>query len=84
SGRRDEYYIDAFLEVFGARRGKPVVFTDVTGERLLIDESLFIDRAATIAAGRNIYKAIKRGRGPWMRALAETLRYPQEVWEQWE
>lgn len=84
SGRRDEYYIDAFLEVFGARRGKPVVFTDVTGERLLIDESLFIDRAATIAAGRNIYKAIKRGRGPWMRVLAETLRYPQEVWEQWE
>ena len=31
-----------------------------------------------------MFKAIKRGRGPWMRVLAETFKHPQEVWEQWE
>jgi len=83
-GKRDEYYIDAFLEVFGAARGRPAIFVDATGERLLISEALFIDRKKSAASGRTVYKAIKRGRGPWMRLLAETFRHPQEIWEQWE
>lgn len=31
-----------------------------------------------------LYKAVKRARHPWLLVMAETLKHPQEVWEQWE
>lgn len=66
-------YASAFLHEFGATMDKPVVFTDVIGESMVIGESLFRD-------SRGRLKANKRDRGPWMRVLAAALRTPDEIW----
>lgn len=83
--KRERYYIDAFLEVFGLRFGEDKIVTDAAGERLVIGTSLFVDRVESAKKGRTVYKVFKDGiRRRHMRMLAETILHPQEIWEQWE
>lgn len=70
-------YARAFLGEFGADVGKAVLFKDVTGAPLVIDEALFQDGAGN-------WKAAKDGRGPYMRLLADAVKAPDEVWLRWE
>ena len=72
-----ETYARAFLNVFGADVGKPVVFNDVKGEPLVINEALFQD-------GFGNWKADKNGRGPYMTILADAVQFPDEIWLRWE
>lgn len=76
-GLPPEDYARAFLTEFGADIGQPVVFTDVTGGHLVVDEWLFKD-------GVGEWKATKDGRGPYMMLLADAIRSPDEVWLRWE
>lgn len=77
TGLPPEEYAQAFLAEFGAEVGRGVVFEDVTGAPLVIDEALFQD-------GAGKWKATKDGRGPFMRVLADTVKEPDEVWLRWE
>lgn len=70
-------YARAFLSAFGADVGRSVVFRDVTGAPLVIDEALFQDGAGN-------WKADKDGRGRFMGLLAEAVKAPDEVWLRWE
>lgn len=70
-------YARAFLGKFGADVGRGVVFKDVAGASLAIDEALFQD-----GAGR--WKADKDGRGPFMNLLADAVKEPDEIWLRWE
>lgn len=70
-------YAQAFLAEFGAAVGHGVVFRDVTGAPLVIDEALFQD-------GSGAWKADKNGRGPYLRLLANTVKGPDEIWLRWE
>ncbi|MEW9901042.1 PBECR2 nuclease fold domain-containing protein [Chitinivorax sp. PXF-14] len=70
-------YARAFLSVFGADIGKSVVFKDVAGAALVIDEALFQDGAGN-------WKSIKNFRGPYMKLLAEAVKEPDEIWLRWE
>jgi hypothetical protein len=84
-GKNEIYYLDAFLEVFGLKRGEDKVITDKAGERLIVGSSLFIDREKSARAGKTIYKMFKdTTRRRYVRMLAETILHPQEIWEQWE
>ncbi len=75
-GRSAEYYMDAFLAEFGATQERMEAFRDVTDDVLLISSSLFIDRVESARQGRIVFKSDLRGRGPWMRVLAETIKDP--------
>lgn len=77
AGLPPEDYARAFLAEFGADVGRGVVFKDVTGAPLAIDEALFQD-------GRGNWKADKRGRGVYMGLLADTIKTPAEIWLRWE
>lgn len=70
-------YAQAFLDAFGAEVGKGVVFEDVTGAPLVIDEALFQD-------GAGHWKADKDGRGSFMGLLGEAVKEPDEIWLRWE
>lgn len=72
-----EAYAKAFLNEFNADIGKAVVYKDVAGDALVIDEALFKD-----AAGN--WKADKDGRGSYMRLLADAVKAPDEIWLRWE
>ena len=72
-----EDYAKAFLAEFGADVGSPAVFRDVAQGALAIDEALF-------QTGAGEWKADKRGRGPYMRLLADTIKEPDEIWMRWE
>ena len=77
-GLSDTEYARAFLSEFGADIGKPVVYTDVVGEPLVIDEGLF-----TTKWNQKI-KVNKNNRGIYMRLLATALKDPDEIWIRWE
>jgi hypothetical protein len=83
-GKTPEWYVSAYLDIFGAKIGRPVIFNDVNGEKLLISEDLFIDRAKSAKAGKAIYKVMERGRHIYLPMLAETIISPQEKWDAWE
>jgi SPP1 gp7 family putative phage head morphogenesis protein len=70
-------YARAFLNKFGADVGHGVVFKDVAGASLAIDEALFQDSAGN-------WKADKDGRGPFMGLLADAVKAPDEIWLRWE
>lgn len=71
-GLPPERYVSAFLEEFGATG--PVIYRDVTGEPLAINDYLFRD-----AQGN--YKIDKDGlRHRYMRLLARAITQPDEVW----
>jgi len=73
----EEDYIRAFLAEFNTEIGKPVVFTDVMGEPLVISDQMFWDK------GKQKYKATKRGRERYLRLLADTIKDPDEIWLDW-
>lgn len=77
AGLTDGDYAAAFLREFGAGIDAPAIFTDVIGERLVIADELFRDASGA-------YKADKRGRGRWMRVLADALMAPDEIWARLE
>lgn len=77
TGQPPEDYARAFLSKFGADIGRPVIFEDVARGSLVIDDGLFQDGAGN-------WKADKRGRGPYMPLLAETIKDPAEIWLRWE
>jgi len=77
SGLPPEDYARSFLAVFGAALDKSVVFEDVTGAPVVIDQALFQDGAGN-------WKADKRGRGPYLAILADTIKAPDEIWLRWE
>jgi hypothetical protein len=72
-GEAPEHYVDAFLDVFGAVRGKAVLFKDRAGAAIPISDELFRN-----ANGE--YKVMKRGREVHAAQLAETIRDPDEIW----
>jgi SPP1 gp7 family putative phage head morphogenesis protein len=76
TGLAPEQYADAFLKVFGGGVGKPLTYTDVSGEALQINEWLFQDSAGH-------WKADKFGRGPYMELLASAVTDPDEIWLAW-
>lgn len=76
-GRAPEEYARAFLAEFGASEQKPLVYRDVAGDPVVIDDALFRDGAGN-------WKAAKGGRGPYMRLLADAVRVPDEIWLRWE
>ncbi|MGX5880891.1 minor capsid protein, partial [Burkholderia gladioli] len=77
AGESPQFYADAFMRKFGAAVGKPATYTDVTGERLQINEWLFQD-------GAGHWKADKFDRGPFMALLADAVADPDEVWLAWQ
>lgn len=72
-GRKPEFYVDAFLKVFGAKRGAAVLFTDEAGGTLPISDELFKERSGE-------WKATKRGREVHAAQVAETIKDPDEIW----
>ena len=70
-------YAQAFLAEFGADLAMPAVVRGVMGERLVVGKELFLDAKGNL-------KADKRGRGPFMRLLAQALKDPDEVWARLE
>ena len=72
-GLRDEEYVAAFLQPFGAQIGQPVLWQDAAGAKLIISEALFQGRD-----GR--WKLGKRGRETDTPLIAETLMDPDEIW----
>lgn len=70
----DGAYIDAFLREFGVRGGERTVFQDVAGEYLVVSDALF-------RSSRGGYKIDKRGRAPYVLLLADAIKLPDEIWE---
>lgn len=76
-GLHEQDYIDAFLAEFGVSgTDAQTVFEDVAGEPLLISDALFRERSGEL-------KVTKRGRAPYVRLMADTIRLPDEIWEDW-
>ena len=76
SGKDTEYYVNSFLNKFGAGIGKGVMYRDQAGQAVLISDALF----------KNIngdWKAMKRGREVQMERLAESIFDPDEIWVDW-
>ncbi|WP_299773170.1 DUF935 family protein [uncultured Tateyamaria sp.] len=76
-GRDEEFYVQRFLQRFGADIGRGVVHRDKAGQAVVISEQLF--RNADGA-----WKALKRSRAVQMERLAETVFDPDEIWVDWE
>ena len=68
-GWSDEEYLAAFVQMFGGSE----VFTDVTGERLLINEEFFKQIKGNINIKKN-------ERERYIRLMALTLQQPDEIW----
>ena len=75
-GLEERDYVKAFLKPFGADFGKPVLFRDASGQVLPVSDGMFTD-------GSGVLKFAKRGRGPEMARLAETIIDPDEIWVDW-
>ncbi|EAU53536.1 PBECR2 nuclease fold domain-containing protein [Mariprofundus ferrooxydans] len=69
---KEEAYASAFLQAFKADIGKPVVFTDVAGESMVISDDLFKDHTGA-------WK-MRRDRDRYLLLLADTVRDPDEIW----
>lgn len=72
-GLQDEDYVRAFLEPFGARLGRAVLWEDPTGARIPISQEFFRTRDGALKIG-------KRGRGVYAPWMAETIMDPDEIW----
>jgi len=76
-------YIAAFMREFGpGPELGPKVFTDVTGQQLVLDKELFWSRKGPPEA--HGYKIEEQGRAPYMRLLARAIAEPDEIWERQE
>lgn len=78
SGKETEFYIDKFLERFGAARGQAAMFRDPSGHAIVISDELFRNTR------NGQWKAQKRGREVQLERLAETIFDPAEIWVDWE
>ncbi|MGQ3072566.1 MAG: PBECR2 nuclease fold domain-containing protein [Ferrovibrionaceae bacterium] len=76
AGQAEEWYVDRFLEQFDAARGRPVMWQDPTGERLIISDEMFRTRSGE-------WKVLKRGRERFLALLADALKEPDEIWHSW-
>lgn len=70
----DAAYVDAFMREFGVRGGERTIFKDVAGEYLVVSDALFRDRAGKLKIG-------KRDRARHVPLLADAVKLPDEVWE---
>ena len=51
-------------------------YQDAAGEMLLISDALLRERSGEL-------KADKRGRGKYLLLYADTIKQPQEIWDDW-
>ena len=70
---QEEQYARSFLQPFGADVGKHVVYTDVTGEAVVISDALFKRHDGA-------WKMGKQSRSSELVMLAETIKDPDEIW----
>jgi SPP1 gp7 family putative phage head morphogenesis protein len=76
-------YIAAFMAEFGpGPELGPKVFTDVAGQKLVLDKELFWSRKGPSEA--HGYKIESQGRAPYMRLLTRAIAQPDEIWERQE
>jgi hypothetical protein len=73
TGLSEEDYVGRYLAEFGATLDAPAIFTDVTGERLVIGKDLFTTVKGDL-------KVTKRGREQYLPMLADALKAPDEIW----
>jgi SPP1 gp7 family putative phage head morphogenesis protein len=76
-GLTEEEYVQGFLQAFGAGIGRPVVFRDVKGEPVTLNEDLFKDK-------NGHWKVRKNGREVYLPMLAEAIKAPDEIWLHWQ
>lgn len=76
-GKPDEFYVDRFLEAFGATRDKPALFRDALDEPVMVGADLFRTRDGH-------WKVKKRGREKHLLLLASAIRDPDEIWWLWQ
>ncbi|MDX9860895.1 MAG: PBECR2 nuclease fold domain-containing protein, partial [Rhodospirillales bacterium] len=76
AGLKDEAYVKAFLDEFGADIGRPAAFRDAAGHAIAVGEELFKD-----VRGR--WKVTKWGRERDSLLLADALKTPDEIWVDW-
>ncbi len=72
----DQEYVDKFLAEFMEPADRTIYFADVSGEYLLISDALFRDRSGTLKVG-------KRGRAQHLLLIADTIKTPDEIWQDW-
>jgi len=70
---QDEKYARLFLKQFKADAGKPAIFTDVSGEAVVISDAMFKNDS-----GR--WKMGKGTRSAQLNMLADSLKHPDEIW----
>lgn len=70
-------YAEAFLAEFDIGLEAERMWTDPTGEPVVLSRALF-------EAGPGQWKSTKRGRGTVIRLLARGLKEPDEIWYGWE
>jgi hypothetical protein len=73
AGLTPQDYVSQFLRPFGASIGKPVLWSDPAGAKLLISDAMFRDRSGG-------WKVEKRGRDGYLGMIAETVLDPDEIW----
>jgi hypothetical protein len=78
AGRPEADYVDAFLSVFGAARGKPVIYRDASGHVIPIGEELFQRPDGSSKLAKH-----GRERGPDLARMAEAIADPDEIWIDW-
>ena len=78
AGRPEADYVDAFLSVFGAARGKPVIYRDASGHVIPIGEELFQRPDGSSKLAKH-----GRERGPDLARMAEAIADPDEIWISW-
>ncbi len=76
-GLSEEEYARRFLKEFGGDIGKPVIFTDALGEKLVISDDLF-----RLPGGQ--LKATKRGRHRHLLLMAAAIKNPDEIFWTWQ
>ncbi|HDR9102983.1 TPA: minor capsid protein [Burkholderia vietnamiensis] len=76
AGLPPEQYAQGFMRQFGAALGKPATFTDVAGEAVQVNSSLFQD-----GVGRWASSAVEDGR--FIQLLADAVKEPDEIWLSW-
>ncbi|RZS86062.1 PBECR2 nuclease fold domain-containing protein [Pigmentiphaga kullae] len=74
AGGTPEYYVENYLQEFGATLDRPAIVQDVVGERLVVGADLFRD----VTNGE--WKVLKRGRERYLPLLAQALLDPDEIW----
>lgn len=75
-GKDPEFYVDRFLQRFGASINNGAMYRDRAGQAILISDQLFRN-----AAGR--WKVLKHSRSEQMERLAESIFDPDEIWVDW-